>query len=777
MDYLLKSSAIIGIFFLCYKVFLQRDTFFESNRWFLLSGLVFASCISFIVIPNYIEYTPIAYSQFEEVTSFNNEVYIEENPLNYHQLLTWIYMTGILFFVGKLSLEFLSLKRILRKSQIKRSECFKLVETTEHISPFSFFNYIVYNPMQFDKKELQHVINHEKAHAEQLHSIDIIFAQLICILLWFNPIAWIYKKSIQQNLEFIADQKAINLSGCEKSYQTVLLKVSVKNHQLAFTNNFYTSLIKKRIIMLHKSKSKQSNKLKLALVLPVLVLFLMSFNTKDIYVELTPEEENVIEQLLESSESIEIIITKNSNDADLENIKNELKTKGITFNYEVVERNSNGEIIAINTTFESDKKSTSYNILEEDGIEPFRFKSSQDSFSVGVLNNNISSFMYKTFGGDSIKIQSTKNSKKVILIEDENDSNIIIEESDEPLFIINGNIVDKSIFEDVDSEDILSVFILDEEKAENKYGEKGENGAVIMSKKNSKIKVIESDSNHIIHLNSKNRLITDTNENEPLFILNGKIISKKEINAVNPNEIESMEVYKGEEAQKLYGDKGKNGVIILKLIQPNDLNNEKNSSNIEDLNKIKVENYLYILDGKDISKLDLEKIYSKESVSSLIVLNSKEATEKYGEKGRHGVVEVISKKSDKNSKSKGKTFVLTSEEDGNQKNPWKIETVVSSVYFTDDNGSMNSIEFVISKNSTDAFLNKQKNDLKGLGIEAKFSKIRRNKAGEITSIKISLDDNEGRKSSASWKEKDQAIPDIIMGKSNDDKLYIRAIGN
>jgi len=67
--------------------------------------------------------------------------------------------------------------------------------------------------------------------------------------------------------------------------------------------------------------------------------------------------------------------------------------------------------------------------------------------------------------------------------------------------------------------------------------------------------------------------------------------------------------------------------------------------------------------------------------------------------------------------------------------------------------------------------------LKEHGIDAKFNKVRRNKAGEITGIKITLNDNQGRKSSSSWKEKNQAIPDIIMGKSKDDKLFIRAIGH
>ena len=81
---------------------------------------------------------------------------------------------------------------------------------------------------------------------------------------------WLYKKELQQNLEFIADEKAQTVSDCKESYQRLLLKASVSNHPLALTNNFYNSLIKKRIIMLHKSKSKKLNQLKFLLTIPAL---------------------------------------------------------------------------------------------------------------------------------------------------------------------------------------------------------------------------------------------------------------------------------------------------------------------------------------------------------------------------------------------------------------------------------------------------------------------------------------------------------------------------
>ena len=108
---------------------------------------------------------------------------------------------------------------------------------------------------------------------------------------------------------------------------------------------------------------------------------------------------------------------------------------------------------------------------------------------------------------------------------------------------------------------------------------------------------------------------------------------------------------------------------------------------------------------------------------------------------------------------------------------WKVTTTqVTGVYYYGDNGETLA-ELVISKTSTDSFLEKQKQELKKHGIDAKFSKVRRNKAGDITGIKISLNDNNGSKSSASWKGKKEGIPDIVMGTSKDDSLFVREIGN
>ncbi|MGC1205710.1 MAG: M56 family metallopeptidase, partial [Flavobacteriaceae bacterium] len=414
MEYLLKVSAVVAIFYVCYKLFLQRDTFFEHNRWFLLFGLVTSFLVPFFVIPNYIEYVPTetAFLNYENI-SVTNETEKAFNILDYFPL---IYGLGVLCFLIRFLIQLSSLSVVIFKNENVKDGRYTFVKTNKNISPFSFFNWIVYNPTNFTKTDLDQIITHEKAHANQFHSIDILLTQLVNIVLWFNPIIWFYNKDLKQNLEFIADKTAQNKLKCKKSYQTILLKTSIPSHQMVLSNNFYNSLIKKRIVMLHKSKSKKINQIKFALVIPLLAIFLMSFNTKDIYIEKDAPtlessiiddtlSENNFESLIEETKSnisleddkspskpasvnskikksvekpiskvvqekTEITIDKNTTDASLHKISASLKDKGIDSKFKSVKRNNQGEIIAIKIKVSSKVSNANYNINSDEPIKP-----------------------------------------------------------------------------------------------------------------------------------------------------------------------------------------------------------------------------------------------------------------------------------------------------------------------------------------------------------------------------------------------------------------------
>lgn len=287
MEYLLKVSVIVFLFYTVYKLLLEKETFFTANRYFLLSGIFIAFTIPLITIPVYTETAtlPVATTPLRENIILKNNV--EPSTFNYIRIISAIYITGLFLFSFKLFINVYSLIKLLTGSITKKVADDTFIETNKSHAPFSFFKWIVYNPSQFSAKELEHVLLHEKTHVKQYHSIDNLIAEIATIILWFNPIVWLYKNSIQQNLEYIADNKTSIQIKSTKFYQKLLLKTSIKSNSLVLTNTFYNSLIKKRIVMLQKNKSKKRNLLKLTLVIPFLALFLVSFNTKEVYIDKT----------------------------------------------------------------------------------------------------------------------------------------------------------------------------------------------------------------------------------------------------------------------------------------------------------------------------------------------------------------------------------------------------------------------------------------------------------------------------------------------------------
>ena len=281
--HLLKSSSILLLFLLSYYLFLRKETFFNGNRLFLISGLIIAVVLPFVTITKIVLVEPTPFTQndlymIEEVVTNANTI----SSFNWTSLLIAIYLLGVLFFTVKLLIQLSTIKKIKKTSDIIEDDNFYHVKTKNQISPFSFFKHIFYFPKQFEGEELHTIIEHEKVHARELHSIDILLTEILFIILWFNPIIWFYRIILKQNLEFLADAKTCALNQDKKNYQYLMLKQALGNHNISIANPFYNSIIKKRIVMLNQNQSKSVNRLKLLLVLPFLGLFLFGFNTKEV---------------------------------------------------------------------------------------------------------------------------------------------------------------------------------------------------------------------------------------------------------------------------------------------------------------------------------------------------------------------------------------------------------------------------------------------------------------------------------------------------------------
>ena len=203
--YLIKASAILGIFLLTYQLLLRKETFFRLNRFFLLTGIGAALLLPLVAIPEEV-IIPV-----ELIQAQSSPVTVPARPeaAPLWTVLLWAgYLLGTLFFTGMVGRQLWSLLGLIRNPNTKQKDGVTLVPTNRIQSPFSFFRYIFYNPEVHDTAELQQVLEHEKVHARQLHSLDVLLGRVTAILLWINPLAWWYQKSIQQNLEYLADAQA-----------------------------------------------------------------------------------------------------------------------------------------------------------------------------------------------------------------------------------------------------------------------------------------------------------------------------------------------------------------------------------------------------------------------------------------------------------------------------------------------------------------------------------------------------------------------------------------
>jgi TonB-dependent SusC/RagA subfamily outer membrane receptor len=592
MVYLIKVSAILFIFYACYKFFLERETFFESNRWFLLVGLIMAFCIPLVTIPIYV--TKLAPETTGMVITDGLQAVSSTQAENSFltEILIPLYLIGVVIFTLKFCLHVASLLHLIIKNEKFRSDQYTHVKIRVNISPFSFFNFIVYNPNQYNDEDLQYIIAHEKVHANQLHSIDILFTHIATILNWFNPLFWFYRKELQQNLEFIADHEAQKQSECEKTYQHLLLKSTVPNYKMALANNFYNSLIKKRIVMLHKNRSKNRNQWKIAIVLPLLALFLMSFNTKEFITYETPDYEMASETVTDLVGDAEIIMIKASMSEDeLKDITKKLAKQGITLKFKGVKRNNDNEITSIEVSVKTKSSSATHRSSTESPIEPIKIVI-KDNNSISISSGEDTGhrdFMFRTKDGEH-EIHTTKSGSSIFIHSDEvdHDDDHEIHEDDAKIIIKSGGTVHevKKIMKGKNS-----IFISDDDDGEHEIieiiGDDDDKGKKIVIRDGKKIVIKKDKDGNILNEwiekdgdnvwisgdhdgkvfklgKGKNKVfISGDADAKPLFILDGKEVSKEVIDDLDSEKIEKMEVLKGDSATKKYGDKGKDGVILI----------------------------------------------------------------------------------------------------------------------------------------------------------------------------------------------------------------------
>lgn len=265
LNYLLQTNLYLILFMGFYTLVLRNETFFRQNRIFLNVSIILSFVIPFINSPWFRELfitqriresaiMPTQYIYDTVMVGVNEEA----TAWSMADLLIWIYIGGAAIFF----LRFL-VKLILLRSNLK----------VEKGSAFSFFNQLV---VDRELPDAETIIDHEEVHMREWHSADIILTEIAAILNWFNPIVYLYKKEIRHIHEFIADEEAANLMHSKSNYALLLFSNTMGIDPNLLSNNFFNkSLLKRRIIMLYKNKSRSTGLWKYGFSAPLFVIMLI----------------------------------------------------------------------------------------------------------------------------------------------------------------------------------------------------------------------------------------------------------------------------------------------------------------------------------------------------------------------------------------------------------------------------------------------------------------------------------------------------------------------
>ena len=610
--YILKSAVCLSLFYLFYRLLLSKETFHRFNRIALL-GILFLS----LLIP-FVEVTTTHQSELNQTMLTVEQLLMmaeagamesaemeivqpEELSISWVQVLLLFYLAGIVFFACRNLYSLSRLLLLIKSGKRERLDGgIRLIVLEREVAPFSWMRYIVISRKDLEE-DGREILIHEMAHIRNRHSIDLLITDVCLFFQWFNPGIWLLKQELQNIHEYEADETVINEGIDAKEYQLLLIKKAVGTRLYSMANSFNHSKLKKRITMMLKEKSNPWARLKYLYVLPLAAIAVTAFARPEI-----------------SEKADEISAVKVNDLAAILEARNE------------------------------------ENVVEASVADTAKNK----VVVVGKVMSKDSVFIVKGEKATSISVSGASLSNEKT-----------------PLIIINGKESDRAVVDALDPSRIENISVLKNENAVKIYGEKAKDGAMIIQLKSTEVQMFSNKD--AIGANVKMRLdaLNSGDKNwgvkfhsatggQPLVFIDGEeALGDDPLSNISPDHIRSLSVMKGKQAMAVYGNRGKDGVILVNLKAEQKYPNKENLPNPTKINTEselpKKENTfviggphdaewhadqtkrmnaaLIIIDGKEV-KSDAISTLSPERVKSFTVLKDKAAIDAYGEKGKNGVV-------------------------------------------------------------------------------------------------------------------------------------------
>lgn len=563
LEYLLKFSISVAVMYIFYRAVLRPLTFYKWNRFYLLGYGLLCFVIPFINITPWVQQRTLLNTQLNQTLpaiDYSSLLQLQTaqqtwwQQFNISDSIVMLIITGSLVMLVRMVLQFISLQKVKANGKrLNNDNNITFFETAASVSPFSFGNNIYFNPQLHSTAELERMLQHEIVHVKQRHTADLVVAEIICIINWFNPFAWLLRHALRQNLEFLADNEVLQNGVDKKQYQYLLVKVA-GNNQFSIAHHFNFSSLKKRIAMMNKIKTTRMHLTRFLFVLPVLLLVLLAFRQhqqappapvitllqKDTLpappappaakLAQPPLEEKVVQgKPLYNKQGYQITVADNNGECVVI-VKD--KSRKIVKAIQLTAWNANenyytnlyGHVPPPPPPPPAPKAVvTPAAVIEVQGVplKPDAVAPVSPAVPYKEAISNVSIVTYKS--------KQTTNA---------------------PIYIIDGVVQPKDgeALKRLNPNDIARIDVLKDASAIKAYGEAGANGVVIITTKKAEA--------------SKNLL----NNFNGLVILNGVEMSKENFQkrVIKPENILSVDVYKDQKAIEKFGEKGKNGVIEIK---------------------------------------------------------------------------------------------------------------------------------------------------------------------------------------------------------------------
>ncbi|MCB9036899.1 MAG: TonB family protein [Lewinellaceae bacterium] len=310
IPYILQITFCWAAFYALYAGLLSRATFFNHNRAYLLGSLVLG-----LILPlaGWQLWLPAGQPELLTVTlqpitigMENLEVVVmataAEPGLGWWEALLAVYWLGVGIAGLRFAYGLRKLWRLHRGSERRKQDGYTLVFTEEWHAPFSFFNTLFWSrQMPYPPEDEKKIIRHERAHMRGWHSLDVLLVELLGIVFWLSPMIYLYSRSLRVVHEYLADAAVLRTTKKKKQYGHLLLSQSQSGHPIVLANHFINSQLKKRILMMTKTKSKRHILTRYLLALPLLFVLALAFARPGSAEEVLPIAPAPVEKAVEAT--------------------------------------------------------------------------------------------------------------------------------------------------------------------------------------------------------------------------------------------------------------------------------------------------------------------------------------------------------------------------------------------------------------------------------------------------------------------------------------------